>query len=97
SAFHFAAKYPDMISAIVVSSGPIVTQNYPFDNLKGKVAVMMLHGDRDTQNTAAASERVTRELQEHGIEAEYHTVPGGEHLDAYLVYASAIFDFLDRH
>ena len=97
SAFHFAAKYPDLINAIVVSSGPIVTTNYPFANLKGKVAVMLLHGDKDTQNTAAASERVTRELQEHGIEAQYHLVPGGEHLNAYLVYAKEIFDFLDSH
>lgn len=97
SAFHFAAKYPDMFNAIVVSSGPIITTNYPFTNLQGKVAVMMLHGDKDTQNTVAASERVTRELQEHGVEAEYHTVPGGEHLNAYLVYAKEIFDFLDNH
>jgi predicted peptidase len=97
SAFHFAAKYPDLVSAIIVSAGPIVTTNYPFENLKDKVAVLLLHGDRDTQNTAAASERVTGELQEHGIEAEFHLVPGGEHLTAYLTYASGIFDFLDRH
>jgi poly(3-hydroxybutyrate) depolymerase len=97
SAFHFAAKYPDMINAIIVSAGPIITTDYPFENLKGKVAVMMVHGDKDTQNTVAASERVTRELQEHGVEAEYHTIPGGEHLTAYLLYAKEIFDFLDSH
>ena len=97
SAFHFAAKYPDLISAIVVSAGPIITDGYPFENLQDKVAVMMLHGDQDTRNTAAASERVTRELQEHGVEAEFHLVPGGEHLTAYLTYASEIFDFLDAH
>ncbi|MES2626271.1 MAG: alpha/beta hydrolase-fold protein [Pseudomonadota bacterium] len=97
SAFHFAAKYPDLISAIVVSSGPIITTNYPFENLKDKVAVMMLHGDKDVMNTVAASERVTKELQEHGVEAEYHTVPGGEHLNAYLLYAKEFFDFLDKH
>jgi predicted peptidase len=97
SAFHFAAKYPDLFSAIVVSAGPIITTDYPFENLKGKVAVMMLHGDKDTQNTAAASQRVTRELQEHGVEAEFHLVPNGEHLTAYLIYAAQVFDFLDRH
>jgi dipeptidyl aminopeptidase/acylaminoacyl peptidase len=86
-----------LFNAIIVSSGPIITTAYPFANLQGKVAVMMLHGDKDTQNTVAASERVTRELQEHGIEAEYHTVPGGEHLNAYLIYAKEIFDFLDKH
>lgn len=97
SAFHFAAKYPDLVSAIVISAGPIVTTNYPFDNLKGKVAVLMLHGDKDTQNTAEASQRVTRELQEHGIEADFQLVPGGEHLNAYLVHAAEVFNFLDQH
>ena len=58
---------------------------------------MMVHGSADTQNTVAASERVTRELQEHGIEAEFHLVPDGEHLTAYLPYASQIYDFLDKH
>jgi len=97
AAMHLAAKYPDMISAIVVSSGPIVTADYPFENLQGKVAVMMLHGDMDDQNTAAASERVTKELQDHGVEAEFHLVPGGVHLTAYLTFAKEIFDFLDQH
>ena len=97
AAMHLAAKYPDMINAIVVSSGPIVTASYPFENLQGKVAVMMLHGDMDDQNTAAASERVTKELQDHGVEAEFHLVPGGVHLTAYLTFAKEIFDFLDQH
>jgi poly(3-hydroxybutyrate) depolymerase len=97
AAMHLAAKYPDMINAIVVSSGPIVTADYPFKNLQGKVAVMMLHGDMDDQNTAAASERVTKELQDHGVEAEFHLVPGGVHLTAYLTFAKEIFDFLDQH
>jgi hypothetical protein len=32
-----------------------------------------------------------------GVETEYATVPGGTHLEAYLTYASQIFDFLDKH
>lgn len=97
AAFHFAAKYPDTFSAIVVSAGPIVTTSYPFANLKGKVAAMLLYGSADPQTNAGAMERVSRELQEQGIEAELHVVPGGDHLTAYLAYASEIFDFLDRH
>ena len=97
SAFYFAAKYPEAISAIVVSAGPIVTENYPFENLAGKVAVMMIHGTADTANTPQASQRVVRELQEHGVEAEYHDVPGGEHLTAYLDFAAEIYNFLDQH
>lgn len=95
AAFHFAAKYPERFRGIVVSAGPIVTDDYPFENLAGNVAVMMIHGDRDTQNTVEASRRVTRELQEHGVDAVYRTVPGGEHLTAYLTFAGEIFDYLD--
>ena len=97
SAFHFAAKYPDAIRGIVASAGPIVTDNYPFNNLIDKVAVMMIHGTADTANTAQASQRVVRELQENGVEAQYHDVPDGEHLTAYLTFASEVFDFLDAH
>jgi len=96
AAFHFAAQYPDLFSRIVVSAGPIISANYPFDRLKGKVEVMMLCGDEDAAYTAAASERMTRELRQHGVEAAFHLVSGGEHLNAYLLYAPQIFDFLDR-
>ena len=85
------------VSAIIVSAGPIVTDNYPFDNLAGKVAVMLLQGTEDNAYTRETELQVTAELEAHGIEAEYHDVPGGEHLTAYLDYASEIFDFLDRH
>ena len=97
AALHFAARYPDTFKAIVVSSGPIITANYPFDKLKDKVAVLVLHGDKDTSNPIAASERMAAELQQHGIETEYHVVPNGEHLNAYLLFAPQIFEFLDRH
>jgi poly(3-hydroxybutyrate) depolymerase len=96
AAFHFAAKYPQLFKAIVVSAGPIISTGYPFGNLKDKVAVMMLAGDKDSKYTAAASERMTRELQQHGIMAHYHQVPGGEHLNAYLLFAPQIFDFLAK-
>ena len=58
---------------------------------------LLLHGDEDTSNDAAASRRVAQELLDHGIEAEFRLVPGGGHLDAYLLDAPGIFDFLDRH
>lgn len=95
---HLAAEYPEVFRGLVVSAGPIVTDDYPFEKLaEADIAVMMIHGSADNQNTVEASQRVTRELQEHGVEAEYHTVPGGEHLTAYLTYAEEIFDFLDAH
>lgn len=95
--FNYAALYPDAISAIIVSAGPIVTDDYPFANLAGKVAVMLLQGSEDATYTRETELKVMQELQSHGIEAEYHDVPGGAHLTAYLDFASEIFDFLDRH
>lgn len=95
--FNYAARYPDAINAIVVSAGPIVTDGYPFANLAGKVAVMLLQGTEDTAYPRATQISLLQELQSHGIEAEYHDVPGGDHLTAYLDYAAEIFDFLDRH
>lgn len=97
AALHFAAKYPDVFKAIIVSSGPIITTNYPFDKLRGKVAVMVLHGDKDVSNPIAASERMANELKQHGIETEYAVVPNGEHLNAFMLYAPQIYDFLDKH
>ncbi len=94
-AFHLVAKYPEYFRGIIASAGPIITDDFPFAALQGK-SVLMIHGDRDTQNTVEASQRVTSELQAHGIDAVYATVPGGEHLTAYLTYAREIFDFLDQ-
>lgn len=97
AAFHLAAQYPDLFRKIVVSAGPIISAGYPFEKLKGRVSVLMLSGDKDARYTAAASERMTKELRQHGIQAEYHLVPEGEHLNAYLLHAPQVFDFLDRH
>src|SRR5688500_5542218 len=96
-ALHLAAKYPDRFAAVVVSSGPIVFDNYPFDRLKGNVALMVIHGDQDTSNPIEASQRMAAAAKAAGVETVYATVPGGTHLEAYLTYASQIFDFLGQH
>jgi len=70
---------------------------YPFDRLKGKVALMVIHGDQDTTNPIAASQQMAEAAKAAGVETVYATVPGGTHLEAYLTYASQIFDFLDAH
>src|SRR5687767_48249 len=96
-ALHLAAKYPERFAAVVVSSGPIVFDNYPFDKLKGNVALMVIHGDQDTSNPIEASQRMAAAAKAAGVETVYATVPGGTHLEAYLTYASQIFDFLGQH
>ena len=94
-ALHLGAKYPERFAALVISSGPIVFDSYPFDRLKGKVRLMVIHGDQDTTNPIDASKKMADAARAAGVTTIYATVPGGTHLGAYLTYASEIFDFLD--
>ena len=96
-ALYLAAKYPERFAAVVVSSAPIVFDTYPFDRLKGAVALLVIHGDQDTTNPAEASQKMAAAAKAAGVNAVYATVPGGTHLEAYLTYASQIFDFLGQH
>jgi len=96
-ALHLGAKYPNRFAALVISSAPIVLDAYPFDRLKGKVAMMVIHGDQDTTNPIEASKKMADAAKAAGVDTVYATVPGGTHLEAYLTYASQIFDFLDSH
>lgn len=96
-ALHLAAAYPDRFAAVVVSSGPIVYDTYPFDRLRDKVALLVIHGDQDNVNPLEASQKMAAAAKAAGVDATYATVPGGTHLEAYLTYAPQLFDFLDRH
>jgi len=96
-ALYLAQKYPERFAAVVVSSAPIVYDNYPFDRLKAKMALLVIHGDQDNTNPIAASQKMAEAAKAAGVETEYATVPGGTHLEAYLTYASQMFDFLDKH
>jgi predicted peptidase len=97
-ALHLAATYPEKFAAIVISSGPIVFDSYPFDRLKNnKVAMMVIHGDQDTANPIEASQKMAAAAKAAGVNTVYATVPGGTHLEAYLTFARQIFDFLDQH
>ena len=95
-ALYLAQKYPDRFAALVVSSAPIVFDAYPFDRLKGKMALLVIHGDQDTTNPIAASQKMADAARAAGVDTVYATVPGGTHLEAYLTYSSQIFDFLDK-
>jgi len=94
-ALHLGAKYPERFAALVISSGPIVFDAYPFDHLKGKVRLMVIHGDQDNVNPIDASQRMADAAKAAGVTTVYATVPGGTHLGAYMTYAKEIFDFLD--
>lgn len=95
-ALHLGAKYPDRFAALVISSGPIEFATYPFDRIKGKMGLMVIHGDQDTSNPIEASKKMAEAAKAAGVTTVYATVPGGTHLAAYLTFASEIFDFLDR-
>jgi poly(3-hydroxybutyrate) depolymerase len=94
-ALHLGAKYPDRFAALVISSGPIDFAAYPFDRIKGKMGLMVIHGDQDTTNPIEASKKMAEAAKAAGVTTVYATVPGGTHLAAYLTFASEIFDFLD--
>ena len=47
--------------------------------------------------TPAELKKMADAAKAAGVETVYGTVPGGTHLEAYLTYASQIFDFLDSH
>lgn len=96
-ALYLAAKYPERFRAVVASSAPIVYDDYPFENLRDGVALMVIHGDQDTSNPIEASQALAEAAIAAGVDAMYATVPGGVHLTAYLDFAEEIFDFLDAH
>ncbi len=94
-ALYLGAKYPDRFAALVISSGPIDYSSYPFDRIKGKMGLMVIHGDQDTTNPIEASMKMAGAAKAAGVNVVYATVPGGTHLAAYITFASQIFDFLD--
>ena len=94
AALHLGAKYPDRFRGLVISSGPIVFDTYPFDRIRG-MGLLVIHGDQDTVNPIEASRRMADAASAAGVNTIFATVPGGTHLAAYLTYASEIFDFLD--
>src|SRR5262245_26200679 len=94
-ALYLGAKYPERFAALVISSGPIVYDSYPWDRIKGKMGLLVIHGDQDTTNPIEASKKMADAAKAAGVTTVYATVPGGTHLAAYLTYAKEIFDFLD--
>jgi predicted peptidase len=95
-ALHIAAKYPEKFAGLVVSSGPVPPNTYPWDRIKGKMGLLVIHGDQDTSNPIEASQRMAEEAKAAGVDTVYATVKGGTHLEAYLTYAREFFDFLDK-
>jgi dipeptidyl aminopeptidase/acylaminoacyl peptidase len=59
------------------------------------MGLMVIHGDKDTSNPIEMSMKMAGAAKAAGVYVVYATVPGGEHLTAYLTFASEIFDFLD--
>jgi predicted peptidase len=95
-ALHLAAKYPEKFAGLVVSSGPVPPNTYPWDRIKGKMGLLVIHGDQDTSNPIEASQKMAEEAKAAGVNTVYATVKGGTHLEAYLTYAREFFDFLDK-
>ena len=96
-ALYLGAKYAEKFAGLVISSAPIVDTTYPYDRLvANKVAVLVVHGDQDTSNPLAASQKMAETMKAKGITSEFLVIPGGTHLEAYLTGAARIYDFLDK-
>ena len=65
-ALHLAAKYPERFAAAVISSGPIVLDTYPFEKLKGKVALVERRRSHAHEHLTGGSGRRPR----HGFQRE---------------------------
>lgn len=96
-AMHLIATHPDRFQAAVISSAPIVTDDYPFARIRDHVALLIVHGSEDAANPIEASIALAEEARAAGVDATYATIEGGTHLTGYLDYAEEIFDFLDSH
>ena len=96
-ALHLAAKYPDRFAAIVVSSGAHRLRHVSLrsDQREDGAAGHPRRPGHDQPDRGLTKDGRGRESR--GVETVYATVPGGTHLEAYLTYASQIFDFLDKH
>jgi len=96
-ALHLIAKYPERFAAAVISSAPVDPATYPFERIRGKVPLFIIHGDADTSNPIEASRAFAQAASAAGVDARFSVVPGGEHLTAYLDFAGEIYDFLDTY
>ncbi len=96
-ALHLAAKFPDKFAGLIVSSGPVPPAMYPWDRIKGKMGMLVIHGTADTSNPIAASQAMADAAKAAGVDVQYAVVPEGTHLGAFLTYAQGFFDFMDKH
>ena len=96
-ALHLIAKFPERFKAAVISSAPIDPSSYPFEKIRNRVALLIVHGDADFNNPIDASRAFASAADSAGVDARFAVIPGGKHLTAYLDFAEEIFDFLDAY
>ena len=92
----WARNLPERFAALVISSGPIVFDSYPFDRLKGKVRLMVIHGDQDTTNPIEASKQMADAARAAGVDDDLCDGARWHASRCVSDYAREIFDFLDE-
>lgn len=94
----YAAKYPRRWTAIAPSAAPLEDANFPYARLK-RVPVLVIHGDKDTVMSFAASKAMVDHARAKGVDATWLPVIGGTHVDAWAQpeVIEQIFDFFDAH
>jgi poly(3-hydroxybutyrate) depolymerase len=94
----YAARYPQRWAAISPSAAPLEDASFPYEKLK-KVAVLVVHGDKDNVMVFDGSKAMVDHAKAKGVEASWLPVAGGTHVDAWAQPAviEKIFDFFDAH
>jgi len=94
----FAAKFPQRWTAISPSAAPLEDASFPYEKLR-KVAVLVVHGDKDSSMVFDASKAMVEHAKAKGVAATWLPVAGGMHVDAWAQpeVIKQIFDFFDAH
>jgi len=95
--WYMGEKYPDVWAAIGVASGSISPEKYPFDRLKGKVSLLVVHGDKDETMSFEAAQKMADAAKSAGVDTEWMPVKDGDHLEAWTRVFPQMLDFFDRH
>lgn len=92
-----ARQYPELWAAIAPSNGPVQSETFAFERLKGIAGAYVIHGELDTLTSEELMRKQADQIRLQGIDTKYINVPGANHGSAFYVVLDDIFDFFARH
>jgi predicted peptidase len=94
--WYLGEKYPQRWASIAVASAPIVPDRYPFDRLKA-TSLLVVQGEDEGPYMVSAAKKMVDLAKEHGVDAQWMPVTGGDHLEAWTKVFPQMLDFFDAH